>query len=125
MNNNEKSNSNVHPIFQNILDTIDPSRKPFNALKEEDKAELNKRDKDMENLSVIARESHLRNRLSMMYDFLQLSPENISTYELGFISGSMYQLQKEIDELKKDHEECVTLNRQDGLQNEFHEGIIN
>jgi len=96
-------------IFNSLADATRPTR-PYNALKERDKAELNEKDAKEETMAEIARKSHLNNRLSGHYDFLQLTPDNINTYELGFMAGVMYAAGEQI----KLHEkmENVTLQRQ-------------
>jgi len=102
-------NLNKMDIFNTLADATRPTR-PYNALKEQDKAELNAKDAKEETMAEIARKSHYNNRMSGMYDFLQLNDANENTYELGFMAGVMYAAGEQI----KLHEkmENVTLQRQ-------------
>ena len=44
-------------------------------------------DKITDNLNSIAAKKHFDDRLTMQYPFLQLSPDSINTYSLGFMRG--------------------------------------
>lgn len=58
--------------------------------------------KQQSDYNKIATESHLRNRLSGEYPFLQLTPENIDTYRLGFVSACMYMTEQEIKKMESE-----------------------
>ena len=110
-------------IFNSLAVATRPT-KPFNALKEQDKAELNAKDAKEETMAEIARKSHLNNRLSGHYDFLQLTPENINTYELGFMAGVMYAT-GEMDKLRERQSNPTLAAYEQGtiIDKEAHENV--
>ena len=96
------NNENLHPIFKDILDTINPQKQAQND-----------EDTKMEDLSVIARKSHNNNFLTWQYEFLHLTPENEATYELGCMAGVMYatgKLQRQTDKIVISEENEKTLH---------------
>ena len=102
-----ENNSNVHPIFQSILDSINPKTKPYNRLLEEDLTEpVAKPD-----LKEIAEKSHYEKRMSGDYEFLELTPDNIATFQLGFYSGCIHVTEQNIKKLEE--KASPTLHRQD------------
>lgn len=107
---NEKGQT--HPIFDGLMAAIHPSKNKLDTPTLDAMQEQNKRDKEDESIAEIARKSHFNNRMSEMYYFLQLTPENEATYELGFMAGVMYAT-GEMNKLH-DKQKTPTLERYEG-----------
>lgn len=111
-----ENKSNLHPIFEQIADAINPNKKPFNALQETDLKEP-VQDKSLREIAIA---SHNKNRLCGYYPFLQLNDDNESTYTLGFVAGCMHVTQENIKKLAE--ENSPTLNRY--ANTEIDNGIV-
>lgn len=99
--NNNKKLTKMTDMFKTLGDAFNPNKKPFNPLMEKDREYQNKEDKKMEDLSKVAVDKHYTDRMSREFDFLELTPDNINTYELGFRRGVAWASEQTLNLMDK------------------------
>lgn len=90
---NEKNNSNLHPIFEQIADAINPNKKPFNRLIEEDLKEPVNQLKQWDN-NPLAKAAYDAYKDDVIAGNVSLTPESELGYIEGFLSGAKYGVQR-------------------------------